>query len=172
MGELTPAVLWNPKVRYKYLVNSSNTSLRPDIEIHHLLLYTGRKVWVGKSSFLAIWSHGAHWLTRAPSPANSQCEDRFTEWSFHEHFINFIVADDQVCNYQLSPVHGIALYVPQKTIYYRTYFVLILFSSDFSYSASKFVYIKQPIMTYNAQWHLLEISIHIEVGNEASPHMS
>jgi len=46
MGELTPAVLWSPKVRYGYSVNSSNTSLRPDIEIHHLLLYTGRKVWV------------------------------------------------------------------------------------------------------------------------------
>jgi hypothetical protein len=46
MGELTPAVLWSPKVRYEYSVNSSNTSLRLDIEIHHLLLYTGRKVWV------------------------------------------------------------------------------------------------------------------------------
>ena len=31
----------------------------------------------------------------APSPANSQCEDRFTEQSFHEHLVNFIVADDQ-----------------------------------------------------------------------------
>jgi len=46
MGELTPAELWSPKVRYGYSVNSSNTLLQPDIEIHHLLLYTGRKVWV------------------------------------------------------------------------------------------------------------------------------
>jgi hypothetical protein len=37
-----------------------------------------------------------------PSPANSQREDRFTERSFHEHLVNFIVADDQVCKAQFA----------------------------------------------------------------------
>ena len=39
MRELDPA-LRNPKVRYEYSAHSSNTSLRPHIELHHLLLYT------------------------------------------------------------------------------------------------------------------------------------
>jgi hypothetical protein len=38
----------------------------------------------------------------APSPANSQREDRFTERSFHEHLVNFIVADDQVRKAQFA----------------------------------------------------------------------
>lgn len=31
------------------------------------------------------------------SPVDRQSEDKFTERSFHEHLVAFIVADDQVC---------------------------------------------------------------------------
>jgi hypothetical protein len=102
MRELNPA-LWNPKVRYEYSVNSSNTSLRPHIEIHHLLLYTQLAEKYGwKIQLPGLMKSRSALTDGAPSPANSQREDKFTERSFHEHLVNFIVADDQVRKAQFA----------------------------------------------------------------------
>jgi hypothetical protein len=100
MRELNPA-LWSPKVRYEYSAHSSNTSLRPHIELHHLLLYTQLAEKYGwKIQLPGVVKSRSALTDGAPSPANSQREDRFTERSFHEHLVNFIVADDQVRNCQ------------------------------------------------------------------------
>jgi len=102
MCELNP-VLWSPKVCYEYSAHSSNTLLWPHIELHHLLLYTQLAEKYGwKIQLPGIVKSQSALTDGAPSLANSQREDRFTEQSFHEHLINFIVADDQVCKVQFA----------------------------------------------------------------------
>jgi len=102
MCELNPA-LWSPKVCYKYSTHNSNTSLQPHIELHHLLLYTQLAEKYGwKIQLPGIVKSQSALSDGAPSPVNSQCEDIFTEQSFHEHLINFIVANDLVCKAQFA----------------------------------------------------------------------
>jgi len=102
MRKLNPALL-SPKVRYKYSAHSSNTLLRPHIELLHLLLYTQLAEKYGwKIQLPGIVKSWSALTDGAPSPANSQCEDRFTKRSFHEHLVNFIVADDQVRKTQFT----------------------------------------------------------------------
>ena len=83
MHELDPA-LWSPKVRYEYLAHSSNTSLRPHIELHHLLLYTQLAEKYG-------------WKIQLPGVVKSR-----SALTDGEHLINFIVADDQVRKAQFA----------------------------------------------------------------------
>jgi hypothetical protein len=88
---------WDPKTRYKYSPNTSNTALRPHIELRHVSLYTQlAKAYGWKIQLQGLMRSQSALTDNAASPANSQREDKFSQRSFHEHLVNFIVADDQV----------------------------------------------------------------------------
>lgn len=105
MRQLNPAA-WDATVRYEYSGNTSNTSLRRHIEIIHFLLYQqlaekyGWKIQLpGVMKSRSALTDG---MDGPGSPVDRQSEDKFTERSFHEHLIKFIVADDQVCEAQFA----------------------------------------------------------------------
>jgi len=86
----------NGDINYSYSKTTSTTCLRPHIENYHLKLY-----------LLLAQKHGwKHSLPGLVSQARSKAASdasgsrvrrgEFTEERFHEHLINFIVADDQV----------------------------------------------------------------------------
>jgi hypothetical protein len=71
--------------------------LRPHIELHHVVLYTQlAKAHGWKIQLPGLMRSQSALTDNAASPANSQREDKFSQRSFHEHLVNFIVADDQV----------------------------------------------------------------------------
>lgn len=84
---------WKSNIRFEYSTKTSNTSLRPHIERYHLDLF----LQLAKEKEWKILLPGL--VSQARSEATSAAAERrgqFDEYNFHEHLVNFIVADDQV----------------------------------------------------------------------------
>jgi hypothetical protein len=91
---------WPPTQRYIYSKNTSTSSLRPHIEKHHLELFKTLAQERGWRVLLpGLVSQARSQASAAPvnNGVASGQPDKFTEQSFHEHLLNFIIADDQVC---------------------------------------------------------------------------
>ncbi len=83
-------------IKFSYSKTTSTTSLRPHIERNHLELF----LCIAKKN---NWKHSLPGLmSQARSQAASEASSsqvrrvKFNEQNFHQHLINFIVADDQV----------------------------------------------------------------------------
>lgn len=88
---------WLSSTRYEYSQKTSTTSLRPHVEKYHLELYKTLAKQKGWKILLPGLLSQAR--SQATNEATSQGErpDKFDERTFHQHLLNFIVADDQVC---------------------------------------------------------------------------
>lgn len=88
---------WPNKKQFKYSAGTSNTSLRPHIEREHLDLYL--KVAKERSWKLSLPGLLSQARTQAASQGTASQGTQSAEFSqdaFHQHLLNFIVADDQV----------------------------------------------------------------------------
>lgn len=94
---------WSSRIRYEYSQKTSTTSLRPHIEKYHLELY----LTLAKEKGWKILLPGLVSQARSNEAATSQGErpDTFNESTFHQHLLNFIVADDQVCSHLIFYVY-------------------------------------------------------------------
>lgn len=89
---------WPNSKTYIYSKNTSSSSLCPHIEKYHLDLFKT----LAQERGWKIYLPGL--VSQANSQANAEAggvasnqPDNFNEQSFHQHLLNFIVADDQVC---------------------------------------------------------------------------
>ena len=91
---------WPPNRRYIYSKNTSTSSLRPHIEKYHLELFktlAQERGWRILLPGLVSQARSQASAESANQGVASEQPDKFNESSFHEHLLNFIVADDQVC---------------------------------------------------------------------------
>jgi hypothetical protein len=98
-----------PGLRYIYSAKTSNTSLRPHLEKAHRQLYLQLKEKHGWKSQLPGQASQA---TTAATQAQDVPIDTFSEQTFHQYLLHFIVADDQVCyvRFMLFIILTFALY--------------------------------------------------------------
>jgi hypothetical protein len=88
---------WSSRIHYEYSLKTLTTSLRPHIEKHHLELYltlAKEKGW--KIQLPGLVSQAQSQATNEAAMLQVEQPDQFDERSFHQHLLNFIVADDQV----------------------------------------------------------------------------
>jgi hypothetical protein len=88
---------WPSKIHYEYSPNTSNTSLRPHIQKHHLDLFlrlAKEKGWTIQLPGLVSQSRSQAANEAAASQVRQP--EKFDEKTFHQHLVNFIIADDQV----------------------------------------------------------------------------
>ena len=88
-GENFPAGL-----KFIYGAKTSNISLCPHLERVHLQLYMELKE---KNGWKTQLPGQASQATSALDLAQDTRIDTYSEQTFHQHIVNFIVVDDQVC---------------------------------------------------------------------------
>lgn len=93
---------WPSSTRYEYSHTTSTTSLRPHIEKHHLELYLTLAKEKGWNILLpGLVSQARSQATTKAATSEGGRPDKFDERTFHQHLMNFIVADDQVCSHSI-----------------------------------------------------------------------
>lgn len=81
-------------------MSTSTTSLRPHIEKYHLEEYLALAKQRGWNILLPGLVSQANSAAEATASQVEQPK-KFNESIFHQHLLNFIIADDQVCSYQI-----------------------------------------------------------------------
>jgi hypothetical protein len=88
---------WKSNIRFEYSTKTSNTSLRPHIERHHLDLFLQLAKENGWKVLLpGLVSQARSEATSAAASVSAERRGQFDESTFHQYLLNFIVADDQV----------------------------------------------------------------------------
>ena len=91
---------------YEYSYTTSTSSLRPHIEKYHLDLYQT----LAKANGWTVYLPGlvSQAKSQAVSEVTTQGEqrDKFDVDTFHQHLLNFIIADDQVCTHLVFYVYN------------------------------------------------------------------
>jgi hypothetical protein len=91
---------WPSNKQYEYSHKTSTSSLRPHIEKNHLELYLNLAKEEGWRILLpGLVSQARSQATSGAASPRGDRADRFDERTFHQHILNFIVADDQVCSH-------------------------------------------------------------------------
>lgn len=91
---------WKP-VKYTYSIKTSNSSLRPHIEVNHLELYkklAKERGWEISLPGLVSEARSA----AATAVTVSGQRDKFSVGTLRRLLVNFIIADDQVCFVRLT----------------------------------------------------------------------
>ena len=93
---------WLSSIHYEYSKKTLTTSLRPHIEKHHLKHYlTLAKKNGWKILLLELVSQARSQATNEAATSQHERSIKFDENTFHQHLLNFIVTDDQVCSHDL-----------------------------------------------------------------------
>ena len=88
---------WKSNIKFEFSTKTSNTSLRPHIERHHLDLFLQLAKENGWKILLpGLVSQARSEATSAATSGSAERRTQFDESTFHQHLLNFIVADDQV----------------------------------------------------------------------------
>jgi hypothetical protein len=88
---------WKSNIKFEYSTKTSNTSLRPHIERHHLDLFLQLAKENGWKVLLpGLVSQARSEATSAAASVSAERHSQFDESTFHRHLLSFIVADDQV----------------------------------------------------------------------------
>jgi len=91
---------WSSSISYEYSQKMSTSSLCPHIEKYHLELYlTLAKENEWKILLPGLVSQAQLQATNEAATLQGERPDRFNKGTFHQHLLNFIVADDQVCSH-------------------------------------------------------------------------
>jgi len=93
---------WSSSIYYEYSQKTSTTSLRPHIEKYHLepyLILAKENGW--KILLPRLISQARSQATNEATTSWGERSIKFDENTFHQHLLNFIIADNQVCSHDL-----------------------------------------------------------------------